>query len=96
VIYRLGIISLAHAPVHVTDFPVYYLRNKSWKPECALSFNIGWRILVFYPEPEDLSNILYEVLELCPLENRKRFKTNIKNNLEGTVQKSRCKTKPIK
>jgi hypothetical protein len=22
VIYRLGIISLAHAPVHVTDFPV--------------------------------------------------------------------------
>jgi hypothetical protein len=27
-------------------------RNKSWKPECALSFNMGWRILVFYPEPE--------------------------------------------
>ena len=23
-----------------------YLRNKSWKPECALSFNMGWRILV--------------------------------------------------
>jgi hypothetical protein len=29
-----------------------YLRNKSWKPECVLSFNMGWRILVFYPEPE--------------------------------------------
>ena len=43
-----------------------YLGNKSWKPECALSFNMGWRILVnfiprfnmgwqilvFYPEPE--------------------------------------------
>jgi len=29
-----------------------YLRNKSWKSECALSFNMGWRILVFYPEPE--------------------------------------------
>ena len=29
-----------------------YLRNKSWKPECVLSFNIGWRILVLYPEPE--------------------------------------------
>ena len=23
-----------------------YLRNKSWKPECVLSFNMGWRILV--------------------------------------------------
>jgi hypothetical protein len=22
------------------------------KPECVLSFNMGWRILVFYPEPE--------------------------------------------
>jgi hypothetical protein len=31
----------------------YHLRNKSWKPECVLSFNMGWRILVFYPEPEE-------------------------------------------
>jgi hypothetical protein len=31
---------------------MYYLRNKSWKPKCVLSFNIGWRILVFYPEPK--------------------------------------------
>jgi hypothetical protein len=31
---------------------ILYLRNKSWKPEFALSFNMGWRILVFYPEPE--------------------------------------------
>jgi hypothetical protein len=30
----------------------YNLRNKSWKPECVLSFNMDWRILVFYPEPE--------------------------------------------
>jgi hypothetical protein len=22
------------------------------KPECALSFSMDWRILVFYPEPE--------------------------------------------
>jgi hypothetical protein len=29
-----------------------YLRNKSWKPECVLSFNMGWQILVFYPKPE--------------------------------------------
>ena len=88
-IYRLGIISLAHA--HVTCFPVvnvhvdelssvriwqhklcatlsanvninyrlqikvyyrictlktYQNRNKSWKPECVLSFNMGWRTLV--------------------------------------------------
>jgi hypothetical protein len=28
------------------------LRNKSWKPECVGSFNMGWRKLVFYPEPE--------------------------------------------
>jgi hypothetical protein len=28
------------------------LRNKSWKPESVLSFNMGWRILVFYPEPD--------------------------------------------
>jgi hypothetical protein len=28
------------------------LRNKSWKPECVASFNMDWRILVFYPEPE--------------------------------------------
>ena len=28
-----------------------YLRNKSWKSECVLSFNMDWRILVFYPEP---------------------------------------------
>ena len=28
------------------------LRNKSWKPECVGGFNMDWRILVFYPEPE--------------------------------------------
>ena len=28
------------------------LRNKSWKSECVLSFNMDWQILVFYPEPE--------------------------------------------
>ena len=28
------------------------IRNKSWKPECVRSFNMDWRILVFYPEPE--------------------------------------------
>ena len=24
----------------------------SWKPECVGSFNMDWRILVFYPGPE--------------------------------------------
>jgi hypothetical protein len=33
------------------------LRNKSWKPECVGSFNMDWRILVFYPEPEAKDNI---------------------------------------
>jgi hypothetical protein len=36
-------------------FPPWHLRNKSWKPECVLSFNMGWWILVFYPEPEEIS-----------------------------------------
>ena len=35
------------------------LRNKSWKPECALSFNMGWRIIVCYPEPEARDKIYY-------------------------------------
>ena len=29
---------------------MFYLRNTSWKQECALSLNMGWRILVFYPK----------------------------------------------
>jgi hypothetical protein len=24
-----------------------YIRNKSWKQECVLSFNMGWRIMYF-------------------------------------------------
>jgi hypothetical protein len=35
---------------------VIYLRNKSWKVECVSSFNMGWRILVFNPEPEASMN----------------------------------------
>jgi len=35
----------------------FYLRNKSWKPECVGSFNMDWRILVFYPEPEATDKI---------------------------------------
>jgi hypothetical protein len=31
---------------------IYWLRNKSWKPECVGSFNMDGRILVFHPEPE--------------------------------------------
>jgi hypothetical protein len=34
----------------------FHLRNNSWKPECALSFNMGLRILVFYPE---LASMIY-------------------------------------
>jgi hypothetical protein len=33
------------------------LRNKSWKPECVGSFNMDWRILGFYPEPEARNTI---------------------------------------
>ena len=31
---------------------IWHLRNKTWKPEYVGSFNMDWRILVFYPEPE--------------------------------------------
>ena len=34
----------------------FHLRNNSWKPECVLSFNMGLRILVFYPE---LASMIY-------------------------------------
>jgi hypothetical protein len=34
------------------SFTLNYLRNKSWKPECVGSFNMGWQIWVCYPEPE--------------------------------------------
>jgi hypothetical protein len=36
----------------ITPVFIHYLRNKSWKPECVGSFNMYWRILVFYPKPE--------------------------------------------
>ena len=41
--------------IFVSDYlflSLVYLRNKSWKPECVVSFNMDWWILVFYPEPE--------------------------------------------
>jgi hypothetical protein len=34
-----------------------YLGNKSWNPECVGSFNMNWRILVLYPEPEARNTI---------------------------------------
>ena len=34
-----------------------YLGNKSWNPECVGSFNMNWRILVLYPEPEARNKI---------------------------------------
>jgi hypothetical protein len=52
VIYRLGIISLAHAPVHVTDFPVVnvhvdeLLAARIWQHKlCAtLSANVNLKL----------------------------------------------------
>ena len=38
--------------IYVLLFVDDYLRNKSSKPECVLSFNMDWQILVFYPELE--------------------------------------------
>ena len=33
-------------------YSIQHLRNKSWKPDCVGSFNMGWRILVLYSQPE--------------------------------------------
>ena len=38
-------------------YPNQDLRNKSLKPECVFSFSMDWRILVFYPEPEERDKI---------------------------------------
>ena len=37
------------------------LRNKSWKPKCVGSFNMDWRILVFYPEPETIHSGFHDL-----------------------------------
>jgi hypothetical protein len=59
-IYRLGIISLAHAPVHVTGFPVVYVHvdelssARIWQhklcPTFSANVNINYRlpIKVYY------------------------------------------------
>ena len=42
-------------------------KNKSWKPECVLSFNMCWQILLFYSGPEardKISNICQPMLKL--------------------------------
>jgi len=39
--------------LHVTRLFILKKLIKSWKPECVLNFNMGWRILVSYPEPEE-------------------------------------------
>ena len=49
------------------DFLVFVLRNKTFKPECVGSFNMDWRILVFYPEPkarDKFTNIHQSMLKL--------------------------------
>jgi hypothetical protein len=47
-----------------TMYSKFYLRNKSWKPECVENFNMDWRILVFYPGPEARDTIDYTVLSI--------------------------------
>jgi hypothetical protein len=51
--YPFGWSAIVNHFTYFRLFPISYLRNKkSWKPECVGSFNMDWRILVFYPEPE--------------------------------------------
>jgi hypothetical protein len=53
----IGIISLVHAPVHVTDFSIVNVHvdelssARIWQHKLCASFNMDWQILVFYPEP---------------------------------------------
>ena len=55
-IYRLGIISIAHVPVHVTDFPVVNVRvdelssAQIWQYKFSANVNINYRlpIKVYY------------------------------------------------
>ena len=56
VIYRMGIISLAHAPVHVTDFPIVNVHvdelssARIWQHKLSANVNINNRlpIKVYY------------------------------------------------
>ena len=49
-IYRLGIISLAHAPVHVTDFPVVNVHvdelssARIWQPKLCATYSASVNI----------------------------------------------------
>ena len=49
------------------------LRNKSWKPECVLSFNIGQRILVFYLERQRGKNLLISCQPMLKLRTHSGF-----------------------
>jgi hypothetical protein len=56
--YRLPIKVYYRICTHIADILlIWRLRNKSWKPECVLNFNMDWRVLVFYPEPEARNKI---------------------------------------
>ena len=43
-IFHLWVKSCQIDMIHTTQ----KLRNKSWKPECVLDFNVSWRILVIW------------------------------------------------
>jgi hypothetical protein len=55
-LFRTLLILLLHIYIYFSTSSIVLffgeLRNKSWKPECVESFNMDWRIVVFYPEPE--------------------------------------------
>jgi hypothetical protein len=64
-VYFLFLDFFSYKNVQASLLHKIYSRNKSWKPECALSFNMGWRILAFYPEPEARDKI-YTIILCCP------------------------------
>ena len=52
-IMNIGNYILVYVCISAVSYDILvWLRNTSGKPECVLSFNMGWRILVFYPEQE--------------------------------------------
>ena len=73
-IYRLGIISLAHAPVHVTDFPIVNVHFDGWSSAriwqhklCATltaNVNINYRLPIkAYYRICTLNHIRFEIIQ---------------------------------
>jgi hypothetical protein len=83
---------LGHSPIR-NNF-IRYLRNKSWKSECVLSFNMDWRILVFYPEPEAFADNVANNL-CCPIRADDNISTGIFTTGKSVTWTGACANETI-